>query len=279
MSGIYDVSSGRPGDGPGDLQRLLSQWPAAATRRMGLGRQVLAAGLASAMLMAAPLAQAAGGTCDPDKLYDILSSSFHQTTAQLADDRGWAGWGQQMGGTTNIAPPRSIMGSSPVGGTNIGDAFPDVKPLLVTTGSATTSHQTVALGDDGKFYAWGSQGTVLATGFTSGADVHATTLSLPAGVDATDVALLFASYQFLAIVANGNVWVLTPSSSSDLHGDGGSATTDNGWHKVQTDAIGNPDLDNVIAVRGQASAGGIGAVMALTADREVYTWGSNILIP
>lgn len=212
--------------------------------------------------------------CNPDKLYDILSSSFHQTAAQLADDRGWAGWGQQMGGDSNVAPPRSIMGSTAVGSGTIGAAFPSVKPLLVSTASNTTNHQTVALGNDGKFYAWGVQGTLLPESYTTGVAVQGTDLELPAGVAAGDVEMLFASYQFLSIVANGHVWVLTRSAASDLHGDGGSTSTDNGWHKVKTDA--STDLENVIAVRGQTSRDGIGAVMALTADGDVYTWGSNI---
>lgn len=213
--------------------------------------------------------------CNPNKLYDILSSSFHQTAAQLADDRGWAGWGQQMGGTDNVAPPESIMGSTSVGGTGIGKAFPGVKPLLVTTGSATTSHQTVALGNDGKFYAWGVQGTVLPDTYTSSTAVAATTLELPTDISAGDVDMLFASYQFLAIVAGGNVWVLINSTNANLLGDG-STNADNDWHKVKIDA--DTDLDSVIAVRGQVGPSGTGAVMALTDDGDVYTWGSNIYL-
>lgn len=221
--------------------------------------------------------------CNPDKLYDILSSSFHQTAAQLADDRGWAGWGQEMGGTRNVAPPESIMGSTSVGEGGIGTdaAFKDVKPLLVTTASGTTSaHQTIALGNDGNFYAWGSQEQVLAGSFTptSGKAVQKTTLRLPTGVDAGDVDMLFASWRFLAIVANGHVYTLVHgSNTSDLHGDGGSTDTNNGWHQVKTDGAGNPVLEQVIAVRGQVGGGNqVGAVMALTQDGQVYTWGNNI---
>ena len=231
--------------------------------------------------------------CDPNKLYDILTSSFHQTAAQLADDRGWAGWGQQMYGATrsyttvdtdniprnknnsDVAPPMSIMGSTSVGEGAIGDAFPDVKPLLVTTGSATTSHQTVALGNDGKFYAWGTQGTVLPSSYTNGTAVAATTLELPDGISAGEVDMLFASYQFLAMVAKGNVWVLVNSNNANLLGDG-SSSVDTDWHKVKTDA--SNDLSNVIAVRGQVGPSGTGAAMALTEDGEVYTWGSNIYL-
>lgn len=217
--------------------------------------------------------------CNPNKLYDILSSSFHQTAAQLADDRGWAGWGQQMGGgSIHIAPPRSIMGSTPVSAHNsIGNAFSGVKPLLVTTGSATSTHQTVALGNDGKFYAWGAEGTVLPSSYTTDTAVHATSLKLPNDVTADKVDMLFASYRFLAIVANGNVYTLVNGDDdSPLHGDGGSSDTDNGWHKVKTDA--STDLSGVIAVRGQVGGGNtrIGAVMALTEDGEVFTWGNNI---
>lgn len=215
--------------------------------------------------------------CNPNKLYDTLSSSFHQTAAQLADNRGWAGWGQQMGGTSNVAPPQSIMGSTSVGVGTIGAAFPNVKPLLVTTGSQTTDHQTVALGNDGKFYAWGVGGTVLPTIYTSGSAVQQTTLALPGGVTAGDVEMLFASSGFLAIVtkingaSGGDVYTMVSSGTAELLGDGTAKDTQ--WHKVKT-ATG--DVSNVVAVRAQVGGDGIGAAMALTADGDVYTWGSNI---
>ena len=222
--------------------------------------------------------------CNPDKLYDTLSSSFHQTVAQLADNRGWAGWGQEMGGTRNVAPPESIMGSTSVGAGTIGDAFPDVKPLLVTTGSQTLNHQTVALGNDGKFYAWGNQGIVLPAIYTSGTPgkaVQQTTLALPSGVNAGDVEMLFTSSGFLALVtkidavtgSGGDVYTMVSDGTAQLLGDG-TTTKNTDWHQVKTDA--STELSNVIAVRGQVGAGGIGAAMALTADGKVYTWGGNI---
>lgn len=249
--------------------RRTKRWLNASLGAVAIGVMMSSGGVWADDSLPAPM-------CNPNKLYDILTSSFHQTAAQLADDRGWAGWGQQMGGGgTDVAPPESIMGSTSVGGTGIGVDFPDVKPLLVTTGSATTNHQTVALGNDGKFYAWGVQGTVLPNFYTAGSAVHATSLQLPSDVEAEDVEMLFASYQFLAIVAKGNVWVLVNSSNANLLGDG-SSSADTNWHMVKTDD--NTDLANVIAVRGQVGPSGTGAVMALTEGGDVYTWGSNIYL-
>ncbi len=235
--------------------------------------------------------------CNPNKLYDILSSSFHQTTAQLADNRGWAGWGQQMfgatrnvtgkGDTSSVAPPLSIMGSTSVGGTPIGAAFPGVKPLLAGTASQTSNHQTIALGNDGWFYAWGAQGVVLPAAYTTtaGEAVQRATLKLPSGVGAGDVEMLFTTNQFLAIVANGQVWTMVNSSSgadsASLLGAGLAAVpaaadsdTATHWSLVRTDA--STPLTNVIAVRGHVGPSGVGAVMALTQDGSAYTWGSNI---
>lgn len=180
---------------------------------------------------------------------------------------------------SNVAPPMSIMGSTSVGPGTIGGSFSSVKPLLVTTASATSSHQTLALGNDGKFYAWrggSTAGVMIPSDWISGNEVQAisdTNLSLPDGVGAGDVTMLFGSYHFVAMVANGNVYTRAQDGNL-LHGDGGSSTTDGGWHTVMIDA--STPLTNVIAVRGQVGKDGIGAVMALTSSGDVYTWGSNI---
>ena len=97
---------------------------------------------------------------------------------------------------------------------------------------------------------------------------------LPLGVTPANVTMLFASYNMLSIVANGNVWVLA-LADANLQGDGTglSATT---WHKVKINAT--TDLTNVVAVRGQVADNVTSAMMAVTYDGNVYTWGSTTFL-
>ena len=69
--------------------------------------------LAASLLVGQP---AAAQTCQPDKLYDIITSSFHQSVAQRTDG-SWAGWGENMGalgdsGATGSGPTYVYNGNS-----------------------------------------------------------------------------------------------------------------------------------------------------------------------
>lgn len=213
--------------------------------------------------------QASAQTCQPDKLYDLIVSAFHQSVAQRTDG-SWSGWGQHMSpsGTQQLSP--ADINASTYGATLTGT------PLLITTASASTSEQTVLLATDG-FYAWGTKDIILNTSFYNAVVFGKTTLGLPSGVLATDVAQLFATSKVLAIVTKtGQAWVLVDSSSGPgaaLQGDG-SATADSSWHRVSTST---GPLGNVVALRGQVG-GSAGAMIVLTDDgttRKAYTWGST----
>ncbi|MCX7557062.1 GEVED domain-containing protein, partial [Xanthomonadaceae bacterium JHOS43] len=244
------------------------------------------------MLFAVPLMAAVfvspsqAQTCDPEKLYDIITSSFHQSVAQRTDG-SWAGWGEQMGASAgNVLSPQDLNG---VNYSALGTAA----PLLVTSGSNVTSHQTIMLATDG-LYAWGGAGTVINAGIKAGNNfqkfaVNGKADGLPTGVVPDDVDQLFATYRLLTIVTKtGDAWVLGNQSSNvpALLGDN-SPATDNQWHRVQRpadpsqpyNATTNPlvPLQNVFALRGQrGTAAGSGAMMALTNTGgvvEAWTWG------
>jgi hypothetical protein len=161
-------------------------------------------------------------------------------------------------------------------------------PLLLTVGSASTSEQTIALTTQG-LYAWGTEGAVLNAAVKVGAgagvlNVTGGTNGMPPGVAPDDVAQIFATNKLLALVTKldkgGQVWMLVnPSLGAgrfNLRGDGSSdTTTDNQWHRVRTNAAGNPVLQNVRAVRGQVADTNRGALMAHTDDGKLYAWGST----
>ena len=247
-------------------------------------------------LVAQGVAQAQ--TCQPDKLYDIITSSFHQSAAQRTDG-SWAGWGATMGplGTTgatgsgntyvytgkSVGRPLDIIdGGSWASGANRLDGS---APLLMTVGSNSTSEQTIALTTKG-LYAWGVTGTVLSTAIKNSATAGSVTVNgnangLPPNVAPDDVAQIFATSTLLVLVTKldkgGEAWVLvngTGGSLVNLRGDGTPAGTDNNaWHRVRTNAAGNPVLKNVLAVRGQVGSNALGALMAHTSDGKLYAWG------
>ncbi|MBX3255953.1 MAG: T9SS type A sorting domain-containing protein [Chitinophagaceae bacterium] len=99
---------------------------------------------------------------------------------------------------------------------------------------------------------------------------NANSYGLPLGVNPEDVKMLFGSYATLAITTcMGEAWVL--SWKGLKNGDGTNDATDanrNSWHRVQKEA-GVP-LSGVVALRGS-----FGALMALTANGEIYTWGTG----
>lgn len=210
------------------------------------------------------------------KNYDIITSTFHQSVAQM-NDGGWKVWGE-AGNPANasaVAPPVDIV--LPVDGNG-----QTPKALLVTAGSNSSNNvQDVVLGNDGNFYAWGKNGTVLPTTYTGGntntVNLFKTGLLLPSGVSAGDVEMLTAGYHILALVTKqGAAYILSNGADAALSANGGTTTT--AWSRVQTAAGVN--LDNVIAVRvfvGTNNNGG--AAIALTKEsngtRKLYTWGNN----
>lgn len=249
-------------------------------------------------------AQAFAQTCEPDKSYDHIVSSFHQTAVQRTDG-SWAGWGATMGsrgltgatGTTydgrSVPRPLDIK----AGGTweAAGGNWPSGQvglvgePLLITLASANATEQTVALTTQGLF-SWGFplilNSSIKSTTRAASFAVDGKANGLPPGVSPTDVAQLFGSYRMLAVVTKsshgGQLWVLVNHAEAgftNLRGDGTTdIASDNKWHRVKIDAAS--ELSNVVAVRGQigglsGSPTTLGAMMAQTADGKLYAWGNR----
>ncbi|MGF6214450.1 alpha-tubulin suppressor-like RCC1 family protein, partial [Comamonas sp. 4034] len=243
-------------------------------------------------------------TCNPDKPYDHIVSSFHQTAVQRTDG-SWAGWGATMGslgltgatGTTydgrSVPRPLDIK----AGGTweAAGGSWPSGQvglvgePLLITLASANATEQTVALTTQGLF-SWGFplilNSSIKSATRAAAFAVDGKTDGLPPGVSPTDVAQLFGSYRLLAVVTKpahgGQLWVLVNHAEAgftNLRGDGSiDIASNNKWHRVKIDSA--TDLNNVVAVRGQVgglsgSPTTLGAMMAQTADGKLYAWGNK----
>ncbi|HLS52603.1 MAG TPA: hypothetical protein VK031_01400, partial [Tissierellaceae bacterium] len=145
--------------------------------------------------------------------------------------------------------------------------------------------QYILLTDDNKLWLWGFRrdlnhsGAVVANALTSIQYGYSYPFqqvipdnnsgrSLPNGVNATDIKMLFVTWGTIAITTcDGAVWVL---SQNDHIAQGNAATEWVRIHKANSaDAKGDP-LSNVVATRGSAYA-----LMALTADGKVYTWGKE----
>lgn len=224
------------------------------------------------------LAQAPEPVCKPEKLYDIISSAFHQSVAQM-NDGNWKIWGERGNPNTMAhayAPVDLVLPES----------APGVRPkalLVAVAGTTNTDSQDIVLGNDGAFYAWGNSNAVLPSTYTTSTTLHKTTLQLPTGVNAGDVEMMMASYHFLVIVTSktsateGAAFVIINGANASLLGDGGASAVSQDWHRVKTGA--GADLKNIIAVRAHVNSTGRGAAIALTedsnGDRKIYTWGNS----
>lgn len=218
--------------------------------------------------------------CDPSQKYDKIVSAYHQSIA-LKSDGSYATWGEAV--ASNAGDHLSPVDLTVANGYA---ALGSATPLKATVGGDNDS-QSILLATNG-LYTWGYSAKILdaslATVVSSknsfqkiqtpiGGD---SATGLPVGVAPTDVTMLFSTYQTLAIVANGNVWVLT-QTSTNLLGDGTSGTISANdkktWHKVKINA--STDLTNVISVRGQVTSATVNALMAQTSTGEVYVWGTT----
>ncbi len=221
---------------------------------------------------------------DPNTIeYDNMVGVFHSTIVREYDGTIKV-WGQgiaQNGSSSNgnVAPPQELSstyygsGSNQLSGT----------VLKFTAGSSTNSQQFAVVTTQG-LYVWGNSGTMIATGISNAAtgsfrkvaigtyNVNEGTTKadgLPAGINPSDVKMMFGTRNGLAIVTcNGQAWVLAQNNMA--YGDGASSSNANHalWHRVSTAA--NTPLENVVAVRGTYQA-----FMALTANGSIYTWGTN----
>ncbi len=210
--------------------------------------------------------------------YDNMVSVFHSSMAKEYDGKIKV-WGQGMayngnGQTNNITAMQEINSTNYPGLTGT--------VLKFAGGSNQNNQQFLVLTTTGLFAWSGATGTVIATGIkntttfgavaigTYGVNGGATKADgLPNEVNPTDVKMMFATRAGLAIVTcSGQAWVL--AQNSNAYGDGASNSTTNHalWHRVSTAA--NTPLNDVVAVRGAYNV-----FMALTANGNIYTWGTG----
>lgn len=214
---------------------------------------------------------------DPNTIeYDNMVGVFHSSMVRESSGEVKV-WGQGIafngtGQTGNVLVPQVMNSTNYPGLTG--------SILKFAGGSNQNTQQFAILTTTGLFIWGGTTGTLVSTtikntvtfGAVSVATYPDMTLKsdgLPTGVAPTDVKMMFGSNNTLAIVTcTGAAWVL--STSGNKYGDGITENAVNSakWHRVKTGATTN--LDNVVAVRGT-----VNAMMALTSDGNLYTWGTN----
>lgn len=212
---------------------------------------------------------------DPNTIeYDNLISVFHASFGKEKDGT-FKVWGQGSGsdGISDLLAPTVIAP-----GTGTANFNYTGTPLKVAAGSSTTSHQFALLTTDG-LYIWGTTNILISSSIKNTTafakiSVNGKSDGLPTGVNPSDVKMMFGSYLTLTIVTcTGEAWVLSANGSKN--GDGTTQNTTNNviWHRVKTSDTGNPNLSNVVALRGTPNA-----LFALTSTGKLYTWGTGTYI-
>ncbi|MFT4061373.1 MAG: T9SS type A sorting domain-containing protein [Edaphocola sp.] len=187
--------------------------------------------------------------------YDNFTSSFHSTIIRdiSGDLKTWGALSGSNGTSSNLSPV--IINATNYGITGT--------PLKAVVGSRTTAIQSVLLTTTG-LWVWGTEDAVVDDELTTSTSID--TISLPTGVAATDVKMLFATYHTLALVTcDGAAYVLSQESNNRANGGSGSATA---WSQVQRDAT--TYLTGVVALRGCPEG-----LIALTSSDSLFTWGTN----
>ncbi|MXS71888.1 hypothetical protein GSF70_11740 [Flavobacteriaceae bacterium W22] len=216
--------------------------------------------------------------------YDNIVSTFHSTILKEVDGKVIV-WGQGIKNTgiNNDAGDGDVPTPIELNATN----YPGLtgKILKFTGGSRQLSGGTTAthgnqqfavLTEDGLFV-WGVPGELISTSIKNTNAFEKVTINgqssgLPAGVTPQQVKMLFGSFKTLALVTcTGEAYVLSDTGSKNASG----STSSTIWHRVYKATANDGGtkgtvLDNVVAVRGTSQA-----LIALTANGELYTWGKG----
>lgn len=210
--------------------------------------------------------------------YDNIVSTYHSTILKEADGTVLV-WGQGINkdGISDETTPIKLNATNYPGLT--GKILKFTGGSLQLTGSTSNAgdQQFAVLTEDGLFV-WGKVGYLISSSIKNTTAFQKVTINgqangLPAGVSPTDVKMLFGSYKTLALVTcTGEAWVLSDTGSKNASGNTSSTI----WHRVykatasSNGATKGTSLDNVVAVRGTSQA-----LIALTANGELYTWGKK----
>lgn len=199
--------------------------------------------------------------------YDNFTSAFHATIIRNSDGK-FQIWGEQVAadGTSPLLVPTEINSTN----------FPGLTgtPIKAAIASLAANHQVALLTTDGLFV-WGSKNIIFDITIKNNTAfgkivVKGKLDGLPDGVSPADVKMMFATTGALGIVTcDGSVYVLAKDYAS-MTGNPDPFYVDR-WFQVKKDD--NNFLTNVIALRGTPRA-----LMALTTNNEVYTWGENTLL-
>jgi len=226
----------------------------------------------------------ATGNCNPNSFvnssdpntieYDNYVSAVTSNIAKLSDGN-FKAWGSSTkpDGFDYWTTPTTI---TPANGYNYTGT-----PLKVAAGSSYLNadgsyHRQYALLTTDGLYLWGSTSRLVTTAIKNTLPFSKITVDgkadgLPPGVLPGQVKMLFGAYGTMALTTcNGDAWVL--SFNGNKNGDGTVQNAANNiiWHRVKTADAGNPNLANVVAMRGNSNA-----LFALTSNGELYTWGTN----
>ena len=223
-------------------------------------------------------------TSNPNTLeYDNLISGFHSSIAKQKNGN-YLIWGQGAKPNTfgeHLYEPTEI---TPANGFNYTGKI--LKATLGTRGANNPgSDQYAILTTDG-LYIWGGgdpfsgrkDGMVHRSvkdsqTFDKMTNANITNAEpatgLPIGVSPTDVKMMFGSYATLAIVTcTGDAYILSHAGNRNGDGSTDTAANQNQWHRIMIDAT--TPLNRVVAMRGVP-----GAMVALTYDGDLYTWGTD----
>ncbi|MBK1896353.1 RCC1 domain-containing protein [Chryseobacterium paridis] len=218
---------------------------------------------------------------DPNTIeYDNMVSTFHSSMVKEASGKVMV-WGEAIArnGSSDVLSPIELNSTNYPGLT--GNILKSTGGSYSTRVENNKGPQFVVLTTDGLFV-WGLVNKLVSSSIKNTATFGKVSIGtygisgtkadgLPEGVNPTDVKMMFGSYRTLAITTcNGQAWVLSMNGSKN--GDGTSQTTANNrvWHRVKTGNGDNEFLTDVVAVRGNTNA-----LMALTSNGKIYTWGTG----
>ena len=197
------------------------------------------------------------GIFDPNS--DVIITSYHQTIAKIAT--GVVVWGEDMA-SDGTSDATSITEITPANGYNYTGS-------IIHFAISGNSGGQAFLATTTNLYAWGTEGEVVSTDFTSGTAFSAMSLNGPSGqaFNASEIKDMHATSDALFVLLNnGTVWVATNGLTAP---NGNVNTDDTVWQQVQTSL--NTPLTGVTQVTGTKISG-----YALTENNEIYAWGTNI---